>query len=273
MKIAITGSSGTVGRPVVAGALVAGHSVVSIDRVEPTVAPHSDLRHLTLDLADYDALVSAFAGCDAIIHLAAIPQPFGFPDHVVHNNNVVGSYNVLRAAVECGITRVCQASSVNAMGLSFSRAPRFDYFPIDEQHPTYNEEPYGLSKWICEAQADSIARRHADMRIASLRFHLVVEDSTAAAEFFKGMTLEEQGKHLWAYTRTDMAIAACLNSLEADFTGHEVFFVIADHTFVDVPTPELLARYYPAVPLRAALTGHAGFFTSQKAVKVLGLTG
>ena len=45
--------------------------------------------------------------------------------------------------------------------------PRFDYFPIDENHPNYSEEPYGLSKWICEQQADSFARRHEDIRIAN----------------------------------------------------------------------------------------------------------
>ena len=105
------------------------------------------------DTNDYERLLGAFQGCDAVIHMAAIPSPDRHPNHIVHNNNVTGSYNVMRAAIECGITRICQASSVNAIGLSYSRVAHFDYFPIDENHPNYSEEPYGLSKWICEQQA------------------------------------------------------------------------------------------------------------------------
>ena len=88
--------------------------------------------------------------------MAAIPAPGHHPDHEVHNNNVMGSYNALRAAVEVGIQRVCQASSVNATGLAYSRWPHFDYFPLDEEHPTYNEDPYSLSKWICEEQGQLV---------------------------------------------------------------------------------------------------------------------
>ena len=40
----------------------------------------------------------------------------------------------MRAAVESGVLRICQASSVNAIGQAYSRAPRYDYFPIDEAH-------------------------------------------------------------------------------------------------------------------------------------------
>src|SRR4029079_9173395 len=103
-------------------------------------------------------------------------SPFRHPDHIVHNNNVTGSYNALRAAVEQGIRKICQASSVNAIGLSFSREAHFDYFPIDEKHPPHEDEPYGLSKSTCEATADTFARRYEDLRIASMRFHLVCVD-------------------------------------------------------------------------------------------------
>ena len=53
-----------------------------------------------------------------MVHMAAIPAPFYLPDDVVHNNNVVGSYNAMRAAIEQGIRKICQASSVsgNARG-------------------------------------------------------------------------------------------------------------------------------------------------------------
>ena len=149
MKIAVTGGSGKVGRAIVEMALSQGNSVVSIDRMAPkTPISHANLTIIQADLADYDTLVASFRGCDALAHIAAIPSPGNFPDHIVHNNNVTGSYNAMRAAVEVGIQKICQASSVNATGLAYSRWPRFDYFPLDEKHPTYSEDPYSLSKWI-----------------------------------------------------------------------------------------------------------------------------
>lgn len=86
-------------------------------------------------------------------------------------NNVVTAYNVLLAAAETGVTRICLASSINAIGGAWSRSARYDYLPLDEAHPSYNEDAYSLSKWVGEAQADSIARRYAGVAISSLRLH------------------------------------------------------------------------------------------------------
>ncbi|WEK52144.1 MAG: NAD(P)-dependent oxidoreductase [Candidatus Kaistia colombiensis] len=270
MKIAITGATGRIGRAITAEALRQGHSVVSIDRVAPAEPEtRENCRFVQADIGDYDALVAAFSGCDALIHMAAIPAPIGYPDHVVHNNNVVGSYNALRAAVEVGIKRIVQASSVNAIGLSFSRKASFDYFPVDEEHPNHSEEPYSLSKWICEQQADSFARRYDDLRIASMRFHLVVEEREKAKSFYADVT-PEVAKHLWAYTLYDAAARACLLALDAPFMGHEVFYIIAPDTLLDIPTLELAARFFPDVPIRSELDGHRSFFSSAKAERMLG---
>lgn len=281
MKIAVTGGRGRIGRAITEGALARGHSVVNIDRIDSSEPPaegedrpplpEGDVTYLTADATDYDALLATFAGCEALIHMAAIPSPFRHPDHVVHNNNVTGSYNALRAAVEQGIMKICQASSVNAVGLSFSRSAHFDYFPIDEQHPTYNEEPYGLSKWICEAQADTFARRYEGIRIASMRFHLVAPDREWAQRIFHEAT-EQQAKHLWAYTRYDAAVDACIRSLDADFTGHEVFYIVGPETTMEMPTLELARRFFPDVPVRGDLSGNRSFFSSAKAGRMLGWT-
>jgi UDP-glucose 4-epimerase len=270
MKIALTGGSGGVGRAITTQALNAGHSIVNIDRVpHPERSQSPAYREILAGMDDYDALVGAFAGADAVIHMAAIPSPGRHPDPVVHNNNVVGSYNALRAAAEHGIRRVCQASSVNAAGLSYSRAPRFDYFPLDEQHPTYNEDPYSLSKWICEMQADSFVRRYEDMVIASMRFHWVVNDRSVAAGVFNAPD-PAMAKHLWAYTRFDAAARACLLSLTAPITGHEVFYIVAPETTASLPTLELIRQFFPQVPVKADLSGNRAFFSSAKAEKLLG---
>ena len=268
MKIGITGGSGTVGSAIIARGLERGDTLVSVDRVAPKEATDG-VTHITADVADYEALVAAFTGCDAVVHMAAIPSPFRHPDHVVHNNNVVGSYNVMRAAIECGIKRICQASSVNAIGLSYSRAPRFDYFPIDEQHPNHGEEPYALSKWICEAQADSFARRYDDLQISSMRFHWVIDDRAKAVAYYNE-PMPEKAKHLWAYTLRPAAAEACLLALDDRFRGHEVFYIVAPNSTSTTPSLELAARYFPDVPVRGDLSGHKSFFDSSKAERLLG---
>jgi len=270
MKIAVTGGSGALGRAILAEALRQGHRVVAIDRVASAHGlKHENLSCVTADICDYGKLVRAFEGCDGLIHMAAIPTPGNHRDHIIHNNNVVGSYNAMRAAIECGIVRICQASSVNAIGLAFSRTPRFDYFPIDERHPNYCEEPYSLSKWICEQQADSLARRYETVGIASMRFHYVVDERAIAAEVF-GAQNPVGIKHLWAYVRFDASARACLLALDAPFVGHEVFYIVAPDTTVDVPSAELAARYYPDVPIVGELGGSGSFFSSRKAHKLLG---
>jgi nucleoside-diphosphate-sugar epimerase len=270
MKIAITGTSGRVGSAVVKMALAQGHHVVGIDRVPPPAdASHPNLIFIQADVTQYEPVEQALAGCDALIHLAAIPAPGQHPDHEVHNTNVLGSYNALQAAAQLGIRRICQASSVNATGAVYSRQPRYDYLPLDEMHPTYAEDPYSLSKWICEQQADAIARRHEELTIASLRLHGVVPDRAAAV--WTGSEPHPLGaKQLWGYTRFDSTARACLLSLEATYRGHEVFYIVAPDTVMDEPSLQLASEYYPNVPIRGDLSGRRGFYNCAKAERLLG---
>jgi len=269
MKIALTGASGRVGRGIAALAVAQGHGIVGIDRVAKHEELADSVEFIQAEMSDYDALVAAFTGCDALIHMAAIPSPGRHPDQVVHNNNVEGSYNALRAAAETGIMRVCQASSVNAIGHAYSRKPRYDFFPIDETHANYSEDPYSLSKWICEQQADAFVRLYDGMTIASMRFHYVVPDRAMATAVYpaEGPNVD---KHLWAWTHLNAAADACIRSLQATFTGHEVFYIVSPTTTVEVPSLELAARYLPNVPITGDLSGLRSFFNSSKAERLLG---
>jgi UDP-glucose 4-epimerase len=270
MHIAITGAGGRVGRAVAEMAHAQGHTVVGLDRPGVELGERSDsYTPISCDTTSYPELEAAFRGCDAVVHLAAYPSPNGHPAHEVHKNNVIGSYNALTAAAELGIQRVCQASSINAIGGAYSRSPRYDYFPVDEKHPTYNEDPYSLSKWICEAQADSMVRRYETMRITSLRFHWVVESREFVTS--RGSDNPEVGaKQLWGYTTFAAAASACLLSLTADFSGHEVFYIVAPRTVTDEPSQELARRFFPDQPVVGDLSGNRSFFDSGKAERLLG---
>ena len=71
-------------------------------------------------------------GAAAIIHMAAIPNPLMAPEHEVFRVNMVSNWNVLEAAEIHDIPKLALASSVNAIGAVFSKAPVVpEYFPID----------------------------------------------------------------------------------------------------------------------------------------------
>ncbi len=272
MQIAVTGASGELGRALVPYLLAEGHGVVSIDRTLASISfvtsAHS-ARAVIADLTDFGQVVGSLRDCEAVIHLAAHRSPVNAPDPVVYNENTASSYNVLSAAAALGIKRVCLASSINAIGGVFSRWPRYDYFPLDEQHPTYAEDPYALSKWVLEQQADAFARRYAWLSIASLRFHWISDSRADAIE--KSQTFEDGTiKHLWAYVLKREACRACLLAVTAPFQGHEALYIVAPRTVAERASRELAQQYYPDTTIRGELAGQTGFFSCAKAERVLG---
>jgi len=271
MRIAVTGGSGELGKSLIPYLLEQGHTIVSIDRALPAndMLYLSDLDFMAADMRDFGQFVASIRGCEALIHLAAIRGPFSHPDQVVYADNTLSSYNALHAAATLGIKRVCLASSINAIGGAFSRSPRYDYFPVDEQHPTYAEEPYGLSKWVLEQQADAFARRYEWMSIASLRLHMLISTREEAVQDTAGMDVYAI-RHLWAYTLFSEANRACLLSLTADFTGHEVFYITAPNSAAAQPSLELARQYYPQAEIRGDLSNQISFFNCAKAGRLLG---
>jgi UDP-glucose 4-epimerase len=271
MRIAITGGGGEFGRELAPYLIAQGHHVVSIDRALPAHhGPSGDaIHHIVADVRDFGQLVSCMRSCDAVIHLAAHRSPGTHPDTVVYADNTVASYNVLSAASTLGIDRVCLASSINAIGGAFSRAPRYDYFPVDERHPTYAEDPYSLSKWVLEQQADAFVRRFESMVIASLRFHWLLPTRELAVELTASATTIAV-RHLWAYTLQREAARACLLALTANFTGHEVFYIAARDSAAAEASADLARAHYPDTPIRRELAGHQSFFDTSKAERLLG---
>lgn len=271
MKVAVTGGNGDMGRNLILYLLEQGHSVVSMDRALPAAGGlyNPNLSHLVADTRNFGEFVGSIRDCEALIHLAAIRSPVNNPDTVVYTDNTSGSYNALSAAAALGIKRVCLASSINAIGGAFSRWPRYDYFPLDENHPTYAEDPYSLSKWVLEQQADAFARRYEWLTVASLRFHWLIDSRERAVNL--SSAIGPAGvRQLWAYTVLKEASRACLLSVTADFTGHEVFYIVAPQTAVVETSSELAKKHYPETGIRGDLSDHKGFFNCDKAERILG---
>ena len=268
MYIAVTGGNGRLGKVLISQLLGLGHKILSLDW-SGIPAPGHEPFFRKIDLTHLDQLVEALSVCDAVIHLAAILNPEDYPPGICYLNNTVGSYHVLHAAISLGIHKICLASSINALGGARSRVGHYDYFPVDEDHPTYNEDDYALSKWVMEQQADSFARRDPTVSISSLRFHALPDEPPELQNSLDDPTVGVACT-LWGWTLIDEAARACCLAVQADFHGHQVFFITAPRTSSAIPSLDLARYAYPDVPIHGDLSGHKSFYDCTKAHRFLG---
>ncbi len=192
MNVLVTGGIGHVGRPAVARLLAHGHEVRILDRVvESEIAAEAaaevdGAEDRQVDITDYAALRPHFEDIDAVVHLAAIPDPIPGKDAEILAINCGGSFNVYQAAAENGIKRVVSASSINALGNGFGVRPvPVHYFPIDEAHPGSTSDVYSFSKQVLEEIAAYFWRREG-ISGACLRFPWVFDHRWFQSEEHNG---------------------------------------------------------------------------------------
>ena len=137
------------GRRTVAQLTPHGNAVRVIGRRPDMEMPGAE--YAACDITEADGVRRQAEGCDAIVHLAAVPSPRRDRPQDVLQVNVTGTFNVFLAAAAHGIRRVVQASSINALGAKFGVRPLpVEYFPVDEDHPTLPTDEYSLSKKFTE---------------------------------------------------------------------------------------------------------------------------
>lgn len=161
MRVLVTGSSGLVGRPLCEELRAQGDSVDEYDiRPPPGVdvftpfEPH--------DIRDLEALRSAVAKVDGVIHLAAVSRcaPAESDPDLARAINVEGTRNVLKAMESDGQSSwFIFASSREVYGEVSS-------LPVTETFPTRPKAVYGRSKADAEAEIRRFAQE--DSRQATI---------------------------------------------------------------------------------------------------------
>ena len=280
--VLFTGGSGKAGRHAVQHLVDHGYQVLNID-TRPL--DHPKVRTLITDITDAGQVFNAFSSytglhefdpdlrppvIDAVVHFAAIPRIMIVPDNEVYRINVMGTYNVLDAATRLGIRKVIIASSETTYGIVFANTPREpEYFPLDETYPVDPMDSYALSKICNERTAQGFARR-SGADIYALRIGNVIEPHEY--EQFPGWFARPdfRKKIAWSYVDARDLGEIVRLGIETDGLGFQIFNAANDHTSSDLPTAELLARYYPDVPVRSALGEYEGLLSNKKARDVLG---
>jgi len=122
-----------------------------------------ELKIFTADLRDQSAVFQAIKGVDVIFHLGAmisIPYSYNNPKDVIETN-IIGTFNILNAAKELGVTRIIHTSTSEVYGTA-------KYVPIDENHPLQAQSPYSASKISADKLAESFYKSY-DLPVTIVR--------------------------------------------------------------------------------------------------------
>ncbi len=282
-RIMFTGGSGKAGRHAVRYLLEHGYEVLNLD-TKPLDNPA--VRTLVTDITDsgqvFNALSSTMAGhefdasltpqpVDAVVHFAAIPRIMLAPDNELFRVNTLGTYNVIEAATKLGIPKIVIASSETTYGIVFANEPREpDCFPLDEDYDVNPMDSYALSKVLNERTARAFALR-SGADIYALRIGNVIEPHEYDGYVTKWKADPAFRKKIaWSYIDARDLGQITRLAIEKDGLGFQIFNAANDDTSADLPTAELLKRFYPNVPVKAELGEYETLLSNRKIRDVLG---
>jgi NAD dependent epimerase/dehydratase len=163
VRVLVTGAGGFVGSHLVEELVSRGATVRAFVRYnsrsdwglieELPAAARDAVEVVAGDLRDEHAVRNATREAAAVFHLAAlvgIPYSFVHPREVVETN-VLGTLNVLQAALEHGVGRMVHLSTSEVYGTAREA-------PMKESHPLHPQSPYAASKVGADQLAASFRR-------------------------------------------------------------------------------------------------------------------
>lgn len=266
-KIVVTGGSGKAGSAAIRELIAHGYDVVNIDLrpAEEALVPYAPI-----DLTDYGMTVATLHGADAVVHMAANPEP---DSTLVEGagrfyGNTMSTYNVFNAAALLGIERVVWASSETVLGYPFIDSPP-RYAPVDEVH-IYPNSNYALSKVLSEEMARQF-HRWCGTTFIGLRFSNIRQseknDYACFTTFWEDV--HSRKPNLWGYVDDRDVAQACRKGLEADVEGAEVMIIAAGDTVMNRPSRDLMAEVFPDTPIRDLAHEYATLLSNAKAQAII----
>ena len=236
MRVLVTGGAGFIGSHVVVRLLENGREVRVLDNLSTGHMANLDavagaVEFVHGDIRDLDCVQHAAQGCDAVMHLAAVPSvPRSIADPVTANAaNATGTLNVLLAARDTGASRVVFSSSSSIYGAGAELPKRESQKPIPIS-------PYAVSKLAAESYCRSFFDVYGLEAVALRYFNVFGPRQDPQSEYAAVIP-----KFIWAFrngeppvifgdgeqsrdfTYVDNAVDANVAALDADGVGGRVY--------------------------------------------------
>lgn len=115
MQVLVTGAHGFIGKSLLPRLLENGHKIRTFSRSQQPAMP--GVEHIKGDITDALAVEQVVSGCDQVFHLAGLVSYRKQDIEKQRQINVLGTRNVMQAALNAGVKRVIHTSSIAAMGI------------------------------------------------------------------------------------------------------------------------------------------------------------
>jgi nucleoside-diphosphate-sugar epimerase len=181
----VTGGAGFIGSHLTEALVHRGHAVRVVDSLvtgKRTNLDHiSGVEFMEGDLADLEVARAAAAGCEYVLHQAAIPSvPRSVQDPVTsHRANVDATVNMLVAARDAGVKRLVFAGSSSAYGDT-------PVLPKHEEMPANPLSPYALQKVVGEQYLRMFTKLYG-LETVSIRYFNVFGPRQDASSPYSGV--------------------------------------------------------------------------------------
>jgi uronate dehydrogenase len=184
MNVLVTGGSGQLGQMFLRG--YGDYYAMRLTyNSHPFEAPGHEV--VRMDLTDYDAVLCAMQGVEAVVHFGA-DSTLG-PWESMLPNNIVGTYNAYEAAREAGVMRFVYASSNHAAGYALMEEGM-----IGPDAPVRPDTVYGVTKCFGEALGRYYHDRYG-MSVICLRIGTCHGNSEAEQRAYMQAAVDRGGGH------------------------------------------------------------------------------
>lgn len=231
MRIALTGSTGRIGRAIHVHLTRHGHAVRGLDRAPSSTAD------IVAELDDPAAIDRLLDGAEALVHTAALHAPHvgRVPEAEFKRINVQATARLIDAALARGLRRIVLTSTTALYGHAATPPGRAGWVTED-----LTPEPrtiYHRSKLAAEALLRDAAARTPGLQATALRMSRCFPepaDAMAVYRLHRGVDARDVASaHAWALQRSDAGGWRC--------------FIVSGATPFHPEDAEALARDAPAV--------------------------
>ena len=278
----VTGATGFIGRKLCAGLAAEGHIVHALcrDIHHPNRIQHPHIKFFKGDILDKQSLLFAMRDCEQVYHTAAMAKMWCKNSRDFYDINVIGTRNVLEAAVETGTQKLVYTSTCGVWGPTVKYPmtetdPRVAGFSID----------YERTKYLAELEVNAFVKK--GLQVVTVNPSRVygegpVTDSNTVSKMVNGYLngtwriIPGNGERVANYAYLDDVVAGHIHAMAFGKNGHryilggedisfnrffETLAEVSGRCLRMIHAPQRLIKFYSRVEwLKTRLTGLPPFF-------------